>query len=162
MIWFLLVCRLPMRNWNPSDLGTPTSWGSFVGYLWGIETNISLPSLRLKESFVGYLWGIETQGFLLLWSKSGLVCRLPMRNWNSIALIVAGWISQFVGYLWGIETGNVLVAKPLRDNVCRLPMRNWNISFPSSSNRCSSVCRLPMRNWNSRDRHVGLSEDGRL
>ena len=98
------VCRLPMRNWNRRESNVCDTFFSFVGYLWGIETQSNRGIRGPGEEFVGYLWGIETRvsSFRL-----------------SVNLL-------FVGYLWGIET--TLRDPPLDTTgaVCRLPMRNWN------------------------------------
>ena len=53
---------------------------------------------------VSYLWGIET-----MWCNPGNPCTperciLPMRNWNSIHIVLIVSIHSVVSYLWGIET----------------------------------------------------------
>ena len=53
------VFRLPMRNWNPSELGTAT-WGqTYLDYLWGIEIGCVWPCTRSTPPYLDYLWGIE-------------------------------------------------------------------------------------------------------
>ena len=146
----ILVCRLPMRDWNSFFWGLCPFPDVFVGYLWGIETYPSRKVPHSPKAFVGYLWGIET-GFSRL------------RNWRSFGGFVGYlWgietfdslpppfriISRFVGYLWGIETTSSQIPP---DSSPSFVGYLWGIETRLAFWRrfsSSSVCRLPMRDWN--------------
>ena len=103
----LLVCILPMRDWNSSiDSCMDSRVSLFVSYLWGIETMFGA-SINVPKSTVCIL-PMRDWNFFLLWVFA--ICHhkvsiLPMRDWNS------KWCgdfcstqSSFLSYLWGIET----------------------------------------------------------
>ncbi len=125
IVMTIIVCSLPMRNWNPNTVYPVLGLREFVAYLWGIETCAHEAfSSKQKNMFVAYLWGIETWGSTTA-RYSAVVCSLPMRNWNCVVHGTMCDTSGFVAYLWGIETP-IFTPSLNRNSVCSLPMRNWN------------------------------------
>ena len=101
---FVPVFRLPMRNWNKRMVGYRGTSTMFSDYLWGIET-------RSFQCWVGGWWRFQTTYEELKQLirpaasiKAIFVFRLPMRNWNTISVLIFQLILVFSDYLWGIET----------------------------------------------------------
>ena len=77
-----------MRDWNRN------TWSIYLGSI---------------TRFVEYLWGIETHQRDWRGLQELHVCRIPMRDWNTIGrpdkpFRVKPRVKRFVEYLWGIET----------------------------------------------------------
>ena len=116
-----------MRDWNvnTSVSGTSRS-GSFVSYLWGIETRINC---REAHSLVH-------------------VCILPMRDWN-LGIMIGEYTRDDGLYLTyeGLKL-SYCVCRVWRYAVCILPMRDWNKIQRLIWGCHNWVCILPMRDWN--------------
>jgi len=96
--------RLPMRNWNLTELPHRTTRKALPDYLWGIETQEVGKIVILEPELPDYLWGIETLVEIQLTKPN-----VPLPD-----------------YLWGIETRQVYLGYRYALHASRLPMRNWN------------------------------------
>ena len=104
------VLSLPMRNWNSCQAEKSSFiFTSFWVYLWGIETCNSFQWCARLSLFWVYLWGIETILVRFKSTVTSCVLSLPMRNWNSILVLLTSASRWFWVYLWGIETFQFLL-----------------------------------------------------
>ena len=100
--------------------------GTFLSYLWGMETCKDKQRSIRSFLFLSYLWGMETKRGRLLSLFILPVLILPMRNGNLIKISPPLSFFGFLSYLWGMETFKGYICCLNTGIVLILPMRNGN------------------------------------
>ena len=77
------------------------------------------------------------------------VYRLPMRNWNQRLHLDRHSVFTFIDYLWGIETIKKKGAKKMEGLFIDYLWGIETIKIQKISKLGWKVYRLPMRNWNN-------------
>ena len=127
-MWFLWVFTVPMRNWNlRMKSGRVKKYGSFLQYLWGIET------WKYHNFLLFHQYGFYSTYEELKQKSQIYIIQQKASFYSTYEELKLDEVyssykcsKMFLQYLWGIETYTNVRWYVKPHTVFTVPMRNWN------------------------------------